>query len=186
MGVYLLTILHRVFYLRYGTHCRRERLVHISCRIARSIASIFALVDGADELRYRLFVNIMFVETLRDIVARELADGDVKLVADISPEGAEHLVVELAVVVLAHQFVGLAETFCCHLVSLLGAQLHDVGILDSTFAEHYQQHYERCDEETQDEPVVGAVEEHSLGAGNLHLAGLYRMNIFVLGGSVVS
>ena len=90
---------------------------------------------------------------------RQLLDGNVQLVADIAPEGAQHLVVELRRLVGSHQTRRFLQALRGHLVGFTGTLLHDVGVLDGPLAEDDEQRDERQQQHTEPQPVGRTAEE---------------------------
>ena len=149
-----------IFYFHNRCHCRFEGTVHIAGRIAWSITLELALIESGSKLLYCNIVHIVGDEFLTDILTRELLYRHVQLVAHISPEGTHHLIIELALLALQHQLVGHAQTLGGYLARLVGALLHDVGILDGSAVEYHQQHEEGDERNEQTGPVAEASEEH--------------------------
>ena len=81
-------------------------------------------------------------ELLADILARELFDRHVQLVAYKTPEGTQHFVVEIALLAGSHQLSSLLQTLGSHLVGLTGTLLHDIGILNSPATEDDKERHE--------------------------------------------
>ena len=70
---------------------------------------------------------------------RELFHRDVEFVANITPEGTKHFIIELTRFVVGHQLRGLLQTLRGHLVRLACTTFGDVGILNGTLAEDDEQ-----------------------------------------------
>ena len=139
-----------IFYFHNRCHCRLEGAVHVAGGIAWRITLELALIESGSKLLYCNIVHIVGEEFLTDILTRELLYRHVQLVAHISPEGTHHLIVELALLALQHQLVA----------RLVGALLHDIGILDGSAVEYHQQHEEGDERNEQTDPVAEASEEH--------------------------
>ena len=140
-------LLHDVFNFRYCRHCGLIGFAHVTLGIARGVTFELALVKGSNELMDGGFVNIAAGELLTDIVTCELLYRHVQLVADISPQGTQHLVVELAGTTGLHQLVSLLQTLHSYLVGFLATHLADVGIVDGTLTEDDKQRDERQGEQ---------------------------------------
>ena len=83
----------------------------------------------------------------------ELLDGDIQLVADITPEGAQYLVVELAWLVLGHELSCLLQSLGGHLVGLLATHLRHVGIIDGALTEDDEERDEDEGEDNEGDPI---------------------------------
>ena len=95
---------------------------------------------------------------------RELFDRDVEFVANITPEGTKHLIVELTRLVVGHQLRGLLQAFCGHLVGLTCTTFGDVGILDGTLTEDDEQRDEHKGHNGQRDPISRRTKEELVDA----------------------
>ena len=116
---------------------------------------------------------------MRDIVARETLYWHVEFVAHIPPKGTEHLVVELVGTPVSHQFVGLAQASCRHLVGLLSTHLTDVGIVDGSLAEYHEERYEGNGKECKGNPIGSRTEEEIVDTMQLLWSSLDMTNVLV-------
>ena len=150
-----LVLLHTVLDILYGRHGLLVDLVHVTLRIAGGIAFELTLVDSLDERHRRRLVHLTFQQLLRDILARQLLDGHIQLVAHIAPQGTQRLVVELIGTVVLHQAGGFLQSAGSHLIGHLATRLHQVGILDGSLTEDDKQRHEDQHEHCQVYQVVG-------------------------------
>ena len=114
-------------------------LIHITLRIAWGITFKLTLIEGTHKLTDGLLVDLSFRQALADVVMRELFHRDSQFVAHIAPEGTEHLVVELARLVVCHQARSLLQALGSHLVGPFATLLGDIGILDGPLAEDHEE-----------------------------------------------
>ena len=73
----------------------------------------------------------------------------------------------------------LLQAFGCYLVCLVGTDLYQVGILESTAAEDNEQGKEGCQWNQQTGPVAEASVEHIVNIMELRLAQFQRMNVLI-------
>ena len=95
---------------------------------------------------------------------RKLFNRDVEFVAHITPEGTQHLVVELARLVVGHQLRSLLQTLRGHFVGLACTTLGDVGILNGTLAEDDEQRDEHEGHNSQCNPIGRRTKEELVDA----------------------
>lgn len=113
--------------------------MHVALGIAGGITLELALVESSCKFIYRIVVDTEGAQFLADIIAAEVLDGDVELVADVAPEGSHHLVVELAALALEHQLVGTAQTAGGYLVGVVALHSDDVGAHEDGLSETVEQ-----------------------------------------------
>ena len=109
-----------------------------------------------------------------DVIVRELGHRDVELVAHITPECTQHLVVELARLVGSHQARSLLESLGGHLVGLLATHSGNIGIVDGTLTEDDKQRDEHQHQSGHGDPI-GRRAEEELAHGVL--LGIARLDI---------
>ena len=89
-------------------------------------------------------------QLLTDVIVRQLGHWDIELIAHITPQGTQHLVVELVRLVVGHQAGSQLQTLGGHLVGLLTTHLGNIGVVDGTLTEDDKQrdehHYQRSDD----------------------------------------
>lgn len=74
----------------------------------------------------------------------------------------------------------LLQALGCYFVCLVGTDLYQVGILEGTAAEDYEQGKEGCQWNQQTGPVAEASVEHIVNIMELRLAQFQRVNILIL------
>ena len=84
---------------------------------------------------------------------------DGQFVAHIAPECTQHLIVELARLVLCHQARSLLQTLGSHFVGPFAALLGDIGILDGPLAEYHEEGDEDEGQDDERAPIAGRTEE---------------------------
>ena len=105
---------------------------------------------------------------------RELLNGDIHLVSYITPEGAQHLVVELTRLVLGHEQGSLLQALCSHLIGFLSTHLRHVGVVDGTLTEDDEERDEDQGEDNECHPIGHGTEEEIVES---FLAGFARLDI---------
>ena len=92
-------------------------------------------------------MNTTLGQLLTDVIVRQLGNRNVELVANISPKCTKHFIVELAWLIIHHEFRSLFESLGGYLVGLLATHLGNIGVIDGTLAEDYKQrdeHQYKC------------------------------------------
>ena len=134
-------------------------LIHITTGITWSITGILTLVKGSDKLVDGIRIHATLRKSQTDILTRELGDRHIELVAHISPEGTQHLIIELALLACLQQLVSLTQTTDSDLVGTLATHLPDIGILYRTMAEDDEEGDEDGKEDGKTDPIEDGAEE---------------------------
>ena len=169
-----LTSFHRLLNLLDGRDSLIVNFIHITLRIAGCIALELTLVESAHKLTDGRLLDLALGKTLTDIVVRELLDRDVEFVAHISPEGSQHLVVELAGLVVGHQTGSLLESLGSHLVGLLATLFDDIRILDGPLTEDNEERDKDQCQHGERYPIASGTEEEIIEG---MLTGVARLDI---------
>ena len=157
--ILFLAFLHRRSNAGNSCYSHIVNLIHIACGVARCIACKLTLVQRSDELADGIGCDIVVGKLLADILARQLFDGHAELVAHITPQSSQHLIVEVVGTTRLHQRSSLLQSFRSHLVSLAGTLFHDVGVLNSTATEDDKQRDKGQQQHAQCQPVGRRTEE---------------------------
>ncbi len=96
-----------VFYLHDGFGGFVVGLLHIAVAVSRGEAGVFAFVEGLYKAGDDVGVYVASCELVGNVVSHESLYGHGELVAYVAPKGAEHLVVELALLLGGEQLGGL-------------------------------------------------------------------------------
>ena len=172
--------LHGIFYSCDCCHSVVVCLVHIAGRIAWGIAFKLTFVERLDKLVDGILLHLLAGKAVGNIVVRQFCDGNIQLVAHISPQRTKHFIVEFTLLLLLHQAVGYLESLGSHLVGLLTLTFHDVGILNGTTAEHDEQRDKQQQEEGQQHPIARTSKEEVVDVLMFPLACFQRMDVLIL------